>query len=143
MDDEIVDVINQTVSATVNQTIIKLKKAGMMKDNSRSSFKKTEDLLYSYVAFKDVIACGQFNDKVVSKTRDIVNLVDSALDKIRDDEYVGLIEMIFFEDKTREECAEYFGVEPITITRNKNRLINILKNYLFSDEVIEELFLNK
>lgn len=48
--------------------------------------------------------------------------------------------MKYFEGKTREEIAEHFDVDVSTISRNKNRLINLLQIRLFSDEVIYQIF---
>jgi len=73
-------------------------------------------------------------------TKKFITIIDAALDKIRDDPYFEIIQMKYFDGKTREEIADDFEVDVSTITRNKNRLINALKITLFSDEVIYELF---
>ena len=59
---------------------------------------------------------------------------------MHEDEYYEIIRLKYFEKKKGEEIAEYFDVETSTISRNKNRLINVLKIYLFSDDVVNELF---
>lgn len=73
-------------------------------------------------------------------TRKYIGVINNALDKIKDDPYYKVIEMKYFEGCSREKIADDFEVDVSTITRNKNRLINVLKIYLFSDEVIMELF---
>lgn len=73
-------------------------------------------------------------------TSQFIAIIDSALDKISDDPYYDLIRLKYFEEKSREDIADEMGVDVSTITRNKNRLIDILKITLFSDEVIFELF---
>jgi RNA polymerase sigma factor (sigma-70 family) len=73
-------------------------------------------------------------------TRKFISIIDNALRKIGDDPYFGIIQLKYFDEKTREEIAELMGVDVSTITRNKNRLINMLKITLFSDEVIYEIF---
>lgn len=73
-------------------------------------------------------------------TRRFVKVIDTALDKIKEDPYFEIIKMKYYEGKSREQIAEFFEVDVSTITRNKNRLINTLKINLFSDEVIMELF---
>ncbi len=134
------DDVKQIIEDTTNMTIIKLKKAGFMRGNKKTTFKKTEQLLKSYNGFKDAI---KMHDCDVEKTKKIVKMIDDSLKQINDEagEYYGLLEMIYFERKTREELAYEFDCEPITITRNKNKMVNKLKILLFSDEVIEELFL--
>lgn len=73
-------------------------------------------------------------------TNKFIEIIDAALDKIRNDDYFQIIELKYFQGKTREFMAEYFEVDVSTITRNKNRLINTLKIYLFSDDVVREIF---
>lgn len=69
-----------------------------------------------------------------------ISLIDAALDHIRGDKYFDLIRMKYFEGCSHEEIAYEFEVDVSTITRNKNRLINTLKIYLFPDDSIIELF---
>ena len=127
--------MKEIIQETVDQTVIKLKRANLIKDDEKSAFKKTENLLKKYKQLKMSDAQkGSITDITLKK-------VDFALKTLEGDDYEGLIEMIYFEEKTREECAEFFGVEPLTITRNKKRLVNSLKNILFADDVIKELFL--
>lgn len=131
MTDEIMMIIHETV----NQTVIKLKRASLIKDDEKSAFRKTEELLKKYPQLKKA------KTEKGSITYTTLKKVDAALESLKDDDYSGLIEMIYFEGKTREECAEFFNVEPLTITRNKKRLMNNLKAILFADDVIKELFL--
>ena len=127
--------MKEIIQETVDQTVIKLKRANLIKDDEKSAFKKTENLLKKYKQLKMSDAQkGSITDVTLKK-------VDFALKTLEGDDYEGLIQMIYFEEKTREECAEFFGVEPLTITRNKKRLVNSLKNILFADDVIKELFL--
>lgn len=73
-------------------------------------------------------------------TRKFIEIIDAALDKIKDDPYFEIIDLKYFKGCSREDIADYFEVDVSTITRNKNRLIDTLKIILFSDEVILELF---
>lgn len=131
MDEEIKSIIEETV----NETVLKLKKANLIRGNEKSALQKTEELLKNYKKLK---ASNPESESVTGKT---IKKVESAIKVFAHDDYAGLIEMIYFKNMTREECAEYFGVEPITITRNKRRMVNELKNVLFADDVIKELFL--
>lgn len=69
-----------------------------------------------------------------------INLIVAALAKVKDDPYYTLIRMKYFEGKSREDIADYFEVDVSTITRNKNRLIDVIKIHLFPDDSIIELF---
>ena len=129
MNDEIKDIINEVT----NQTVIKLKKSGLMKDNSKSAFKKTEEVLKNYNQYKTAIDS--------EKATKFIEIVDDGLKSIESDEYYEVIIQFYLEGKTRETIAEYFDCDVKTITRNKNRLINKLKIIIFSDKAIEELFL--
>lgn len=124
--------IEKIVDMTINKTILKLKMTGLMRDDRKSAFQKTEELLRNYNAF--VISDQPYTIKLVEK-------MNTALDAIKIDPYYDIIPMCYFEDKTREEIAERFDTTVTTISRNKTRLVNCLKNYLFSDDVIYELFL--
>lgn len=128
------DEVEKIIEETVNKTVMKLKMSGLMKDNRKTAYQKTEELLRNYETFKKV------EDQ--PHTKKIVTIIASALyDLQKDDIYYEIIPMIYFEGKTREEVADYFDTTVTTISRNKNRLVNKLKNRIFSDDVIYELFL--
>ena len=173
--------IQKVIEETISGMLTELKKQGFMKDTKHTPFQKTEQLLYNYMNFKQVIiekeqhiqfikeAGIQKRSKSITNftgnhqldtrtdddkaeeqieaiknsiliTKRYIDVIDKALSKIADDNYYDLIRLRYFEGKTREEIAEYFNVDVATISRNKNRLINKLKIYLFSDEVIAEIF---
>ena len=76
----------------------------------------------------------------VFKSKNFIKIIDNAIDMLKDDPYFDIIRMKYFEGKTREEMAEYYDVDVSTISRNKNRLVNLLQIRLFSDEVIYQIF---
>lgn len=124
--------IEQIINDTVNATVLKLKMAGLMKDNRKTAYQKTEELLRNYNVFKE--SDQPYTQKLVAK-------IDDALQSIKDDIYYDVIPLIYFEDETRENVADHFRTTVTTISRNKVRLVNKLKVILFSDDVIYELFL--
>lgn len=175
------DNINNIIQKTISDMMFELKRQGLMKDN-KTAFQKTEQLLYNYNNFLQVIkdkekhiefiqeggiqkksasicsfqSGGSFDTKTDNEkadeqietiqnsiivTRSYIDIIDDALDKIVNDKYYDIIVMRYFEAETREVIAESFEVDVATISRNKNRLINILKISLFSDEVIKEIFM--
>lgn len=73
-------------------------------------------------------------------TKNLISLIDKSLEKLHDDPYYKIIGLRYFEKMKIEDIAECLSVEKSTVSRNKSRLIGILKIYLFSDEVITELF---
>lgn len=76
----------------------------------------------------------------IKVTTKFIEIIDSALDSLRNDQYFDIIPMKYFEEQTREDIAEYFDCDVKTVSRNKNRLINQLKIRLFSDEFIYQIF---
>lgn len=125
--------VKKIISDTVNETVLKMKMAGLMKDNRKSATEKLEELLRNYPTFKKI------HDK--EYTVKLVNKVDDAMRSIEGDPYYDVIRLYYFEDQTRESIALDYGCTETTISRNKTRLLNKLKTILFSDEVIFELFL--
>lgn len=124
--------IEKIIDKTVNKTVLKLKMTGLMRNDRKSAFQKTEELLRNYAAFES-------SDQPYTKK--LVEKIHEALKAIENDPYYDVIRLVYFEDATREYIAEQFNTTVTTISRNKTRLVNILKNYLFSDDVIYELFL--
>lgn len=124
--------IEQIINDTVNATVLKLKMAGLMKDNRKTAYQKTEELLRNYNTFKE--SDQPYTQKLVTK-------IDNALESIKDDIYYDVIPLVYFKDETRENVADHFRTTVTTISRNKVRLVNKLKVVLFSDDVIYELFL--
>lgn len=130
--------IEKLINQVTNQTVIKLKKSRLMKDDKKTAFKKTEELLRNYDKYMAAISV---DPEGTGKTQKLIKIINNALKSIEEDPYYGIIEMFYMEHKTREEIAEFFDVEVKTITRNKARLIDELKIMIFSDYTIEELFL--
>lgn len=77
----------------------------------------------------------------IHTTKTFIRIIDDALYSLKDDAYYDLIPMRYFEGCNREEIAEHFDVDVRTINRQKNRLVNALQIKLFSDEVIQRMFL--
>jgi RNA polymerase sigma factor (sigma-70 family) len=127
------DDIKTIINDTVNSTVLKMKMAGLLKDNRKTAMEKLEELLRNYPIFKE-ITDQEYTVKLVGK-------VNKALEKISDDPYYDVIKLFYFENKSREFIALEYGCTETTISRNKTRLLNEIKPMLFSDDVIYELFL--
>ena len=130
--------IEKLINKITNETIIKLKKTKLLKDNKKiTTFNKTENILKNYNNYLKAI---EIDRKGTIETQKLIDKINKALKTIENDEYYSIIEMIYFQGKSREDIAEFYDVEVKTITRNKNRLINKLKVILFSDESIFEIY---
>lgn len=76
----------------------------------------------------------------IKTTKNFIRIIDNAIDMLKDDPYYELIELRYFKGQSREDIATHFNCDVKTVTRNKNRLINLLQIMLFSDEVIQQIF---
>ena len=79
----------------------------------------------------------------IAVTSNFIKLIDNALKTIKDDPYYKVIEECYFDGKKHSAVANEWvtPIDETTIGRNKNRLIKKLSIYLFSDDVIKELYL--
>lgn len=124
--------IDKIIEDTVNRTVLKLKVAGLMKDDRKTAAQKTEELLKNYPRFK--LSDQPYTKKLCQK-------IETAMKTIQTDYYYEIIALYYFEGMTREEVAEHFNTSETTISRNKKRLIDSLSAVLFSDDLIYDLFL--
>lgn len=127
------EIIDLSVDRAVNETIHKLKAAGFIRIPEKTVIGKTEELLYDYPIYRNV----QGKDK----TAEIVSQIEQALAKIKHDPYYDIIEYYFFQRMTIEGTADALSKNPRTIIRNKRRLVKTISHYVFSDEMIDTLFL--
>ena len=128
------EAIREIIDETVNATVLKMKMVGLVKDNTKTAFQKTEEILRNYPTFKKI--------KDQPYTVKLVKQIEEALEEIRDDPYYDIIPMYYFEDETRENIALTLETTVRTVARNKRRLIDYLKVKLFSDSCIYEIFLS-
>lgn len=127
------DVMNveEVIKKTVDETVIRLKYAGLMKDNGKTIFQKTEELLRQYNVFS------LSGDPAAEK---MILQIENALQSISGDFYYDVIPLYYIQKMTREEIAERFDTSVTTITRNKSRLIKQISAILFSGEYIKQLY---
>lgn len=79
-------------------------------------------------------------EQSIQTTKNFIKVIDNAISVLKDDPYFDVIRMKYFEGKSREEIADHYQVDVSTISRNKNRIVNLLQIRLFSDEVIYQIF---
>lgn len=177
---EVKKIIDETVSKTVDELL----QQKLIKKKDMNTYQKTEQLLYNYNAFKEVVKDKQEmieqienyglpntsnsvipmpqdtgykvtvseEEKEKSKiaalessialTKNYIKIIDNALKTIQDDPYYEVIEKCYFEGKKHSVVANEWltPIDETTIGRNKNRLVKKLSIYLFSDDVIRELY---
>ena len=177
---EVEKLIDDTVSKTVNELL----KQKMIKKSDMNTYQKTEQLLYNYNNFKEVvkdklemieqikqvglskssasvIPCPEDlgykyipteQEKIdteiaslessITVTKNYIKIIDKALKTIEDDPYYKVIEECYFKGNKHSAIANDWvtPIDETTIGRNKNRLVKKLSIYLFSDDVIKELY---
>ena len=74
----------------------------------------------------------------VQGTVQAIALIDKCMAALMNDLYYKVLEMFYFEGRTLEDIAVYYGVDHSTISRNKSRLVRELAMRIFPDEVIRE-----
>lgn len=79
-------------------------------------------------------------EQSMQTTVSFIKVIDDALTALKDDPYFDIIRLKYFEGKSHEDIADYFSVNIRTISRNRNRLVNLLCIRLFSDEFIRQIF---
>lgn len=122
---ELESLIDRTAVKAAEQTIKQLKKSDKLKHNFTNSFRKTEELLYLYPKLPDV--------------NPVKQKITTALDKIRNDEYFGVIESRYFDGMTLNEISEIYDCKYQTISKKRNKLVKILATEIFPEDVLNEL----
>lgn len=96
-----------------------------------SGLKLEEETVEAYVANVQ---------RSVQGTVAAINLIDKCMDGLKSDPYYDILPMRYFEGRTQEDIADYFGVSQVSISKNKNRLVKELSIRLFPDQSINEMF---
>ena len=174
----------QLINDTVSKTVEELMKQKLIKKKDLNTYQKTEQILYNYNNFKNVVkdkqemieqikqvgisktSCSflpmpqdtgfkympseqEKNDAAIAElessiavTSNFIKLIDNALKTIKGDPYYKVIEKCYFEGKKHYVVSKEWAtpINETTVGRNKNRLVKKLSIYLFSDDVIKELY---
>ena len=75
----------------------------------------------------------------IARIENVVNMVERALDTIRNNKYYDIIEMKYFDELTFEHISEKLNISVITAKRYKNKMIRQLQLVIFSDDVIKNI----
>lgn len=74
-----------------------------------------------------------------ARTQAVIQKVNRLIQEFDNPKYPDLIKNLYFDGKTREECAEIYSCDVATISRNKSKIINGIKTILFPNETVNEL----
>ena len=117
--------VHDIIDQAVKETIRELKRNKLLKPTRLNSFTRVEKILYLYPKLT-------IHDPMKQ-------CIDNALSVIKGDEYYGVIESYFFEDLTFEKIADIYDVDTRTVSRNRTRLVKVLAQELFPNEVIKDI----
>ena len=127
-DEEIKRIIEQTVNATVLQ----LKAAGLLQDDTKTAYEKTEVLLYQYPKLREV------NEPYA---RRVVQEIDDCLAAVENEPYADVIRLYYFGGLKNAACAKTLCCDERTCRRNRRKLVEQFAVRLASEEFIRELLL--
>lgn len=125
--------IDEIINKTARAVVAEMKRAGMVKENRLGSFKKTERALYEFYEWTGA-------EELTDETKRFCDLINKALDRIKDDPYFEIIGLKYGKGLTHERIAEYFDVDVSVISKRRTKLINQLRPIIFSDDFIRELY---
>ena len=77
--------------------------------------------------------------KSVQGTVDALALIDKCMKSLEPDPYYDILRMRYFDGRTQEDIAAYYGVSQVSISKNKNRLVKELSIRLFPNQSINEM----
>ena len=126
------DEIKQIIQDTVATTVLQLKAAGLLKDDTKTAYEKTEALLWQYPELKKVAE--PYAQRVVQE-------VDACLADAADNPYVDIIRLYYFAGNKNAACADILCCEERTARRNRVALVKQFSARLASDDFIRELLL--
>lgn len=124
--------IKQLIHDTVNTTVAKLQAAGLLRDNSKTPYQKTEALLRQYPSLKEA---------TTPYARRVVARIDWLLAEAKNEPYADVIRLYYFEGLKNAACAKTLNCGERTARRNRVALVEQFSTSLASDEFIRELLL--
>lgn len=124
--------IKQIISETVATTVLQLRAAGLLQDNKKSAYEKTEELLRQYPELCKV-------DEPYA--RRVVQEIDACLASVANDPFADVIRLFYFEGNKNAACAKAMNYDDRTLRRNRRRLVEQFSTRLASDDFIRELLL--
>lgn len=124
-DKDIEKIIDQAATKAAEKTLSHLKESGRIKYYFSNSFKKTEELLYLYPNLPE--------------GNETKQRIDTALEKIQDDDYFGVIPSMYFDGMKIVELSEIYDCKYQNISKKRNKLVKILASELFPEDVLDEL----
>lgn len=122
--------IKQWIRDAVNETVGKMKVEGVLRDNSKTAYEKTEALLRQYPTLKN--ASTPYARRVVAE-------IDACLADAENEPYLDVIRLYYFAGLKNAACAQVLACGERTARRYRVALVQQFSVRLASDEFIREL----
>lgn len=94
----------------------------------KSPYNRTMYLIHNYKDLKN-------GERVNEAQRDVLKVIENAVDMIRDDRYIKIIQMMM-EGKTAEKIAVIENMDIKNVYRQRKRLIKRLSIIIYGDEAL-------
>ena len=98
------------------------------------SFRRCELLLKNYNSFKLGLELG--NDE---ESKRLFLRLDRAIEFLKEERFIGIITMHYFDGITMERIAEIYDISVVTAYAQKKKMIKKIANIILSDDVIKEI----
>ena len=121
-----------------NMLIEDLKKEGISIQKKETGVNVQSSKVYLSELEKVENRIEKLQEEIV-RIENVVNMVERALDTIKNDKYYKIIEMKYFDDMTFEYIAENLDISERTAKRHKNYMIRQLQLIIFSDDVLKNI----
>lgn len=121
-----------------NMLIEDLKKEGISIQKKKTEVNVQASKIYLSELEKVENRIEKLKEEIV-RIENVVNMVERALDTIRNNKYYDIIEMKYFDELTFEHISEKLDISVITAKRYKNKMIRQLQLIIFSDDVIKNI----
>ena len=121
-----------------NMLIEDLKKEGISIQKKKTEVNVQASKIYLSELEKVENRIEKLKEEIV-RIENVVNMVERALDTIRNNKYYDIIEMKYFDELTFEHIYEKIDISVITEKRYKNKMIRQLQLVIFSDDVIKNI----
>lgn len=122
--------IKQLITATVNETVVKLQAVGLLKDSTLTAYEKTEALLWKYPELKK--AQTPYAQRLVAE-------IDQCMADAENEPYLDVIRLYYFGGLKNAACAQVLACGERTARRYRVALVQRFSVRLASEEFIREL----
>lgn len=78
-------------------------------------------------------------NQAIHRTQSVINSINHILQDLKSDKYYQIIDLKYFKKLSHEEIAEILECDVSTVSRNRNRLINLIKVRIFPNSFVDEL----